>query len=103
MFINSICSPAIIYLAFSLTHILIDMFTQRYNTALIRFVIMIVFTILLNILCERGLNIISWFLVFIPFIMMTFTSSILFMMFGNAFIDKITKSDDIKYSIKDYV
>ena len=43
---------------------------------------MIIFTLLLNVLCKKGLGIISWFLVFIPFILMTFISVILVMVFG---------------------
>ena len=68
MALEEVCSPAIIYVAFSVIHILIDVFKNSYNAALVKFIIMIVFTTLLNILCERGLGIVSWFIVFIPFI-----------------------------------
>ena len=43
---------------------------------------MIIFTILLNILCEKGLGIVSWLIVFVPFIFMTFITSILLFTFG---------------------
>jgi TolA-binding protein len=43
---------------------------------------MIVFTLLLNILCNRGLGIISWLIVFIPFILMTYITAILLYTFG---------------------
>jgi len=72
-----ICSPAIIYLLFSIAQILIDLFTGLYNTAFIKFIIMIIITLLLNILCENGLGLISWIIVFIPFILMTVIVSIL--------------------------
>ena len=75
------CSPAIIYVAFSLTHILIDIFKNLYNAAFTKFVIMFVFSIVLNILCERGLGVISWFIVFIPFITMTLLSSFILLVF----------------------
>ena len=39
-------------------------------------------TILLNILCEKGLSIVSWVIVFIPFIMMTVIVSMLLYIFG---------------------
>jgi hypothetical protein len=39
-------------------------------------------TILLNILCVQGLGIISWIIVFIPFILMTVMVSILLYIFG---------------------
>ena len=43
---------------------------------------MIVFTLILNILCKQGLGIISWFIVFVPFIFMTVISSTLLFAFG---------------------
>ena len=39
-------------------------------------------TILLNVLCQRDLAIISWIIVFIPFIMMTFIVSLILYIFG---------------------
>jgi uncharacterized membrane protein YGL010W len=80
--IEELCPPSLIYLAFSLTHITIDMFKGLYNTALIKFIVMIFFTLLLNILCSTGLTIISWIVVFIPFIMLTIITSILLYIFG---------------------
>ncbi len=82
MILNELCPPAILYVAFSLTHIIIDLFKNLYNTAFLKFIVMIVFTLLLNILCQQGLDIVSWFIVFIPFIMMTIISSVLLFMFG---------------------
>jgi Na+/H+-dicarboxylate symporter len=89
----NICAPAIVYIAFSLTHIIIDTYKQEFNTAFMKFLVMIVFTLLLNILCKRGLGIISWFIVFVPFIFMTIISSTLLFAFGldpgsNTFIPK---------------
>ena len=78
----NLCPPAIIYIAFTLSQIIIDMFNETYNTAFIKFIVMIIFTLLLNILCNRGLGIISWFIVFVPFIFMTIITSILLFAFG---------------------
>lgn len=82
MLINNLCGPALIYLVFSLTQIIIDIFKELYNTAFLKFIVMIVFTILLNILCEKGLGLVSWMIVFIPFIFMTLITSILLFTFG---------------------
>lgn len=79
---QKLCAPAIIYLIFSITQILIDTFKGLYNTALIKFIIMIMITLLLNILCQSGLGIISWIIVFIPFILMTVIVTILLYIFG---------------------
>ena len=80
----NLCVPAIIYLIFSLTQIIIDTFQGFYNTAFIKIIIMIMITILLQILCERGLNIVSWIIVFVPFILMTVIVSIILYVFGLA-------------------
>jgi hypothetical protein len=80
--LGELCSPSLLYLAFSLIQIIIDIIKNMYNTALLKFIFMIVFTLLLNILCQSGLTIISWILVFVPFIMMTVITSLLLYVFG---------------------
>ena len=79
---QKLCAPAIIYLIFSITQILIDTFKGLYNTAFIKFIIMIMSTLLLNILCQSGLGVISWIIVFIPFILMTVIVTMLLYIFG---------------------
>jgi hypothetical protein len=78
----NLCAPAIIYLIFSITQILIDTFNGLYNTAFMKIIVSIMVTLLLNILCERQLTIVSWIIVFIPFILMTVIVSILLYIFG---------------------
>jgi len=78
---NEFCAPALLYIAFTLTHIIIDLFKQMYNTALVKFIVMIIFTFLLNLLCQRGLMVISWLIVFIPFINMTVINTLLIIIF----------------------
>ena len=82
MVFNSLCPPALIYLIFSVTQIVIDTVKGMYNTAIIKIWVAIIFTILLNYLCQIGLGIISWFIVFIPFVLMTLIVAILLFMFG---------------------
>jgi hypothetical protein len=77
-----LCAPAIIYLLFSFTQILIDTFNGMYNTVFIKIIVTIVVTLLLNILCERGLGLVSWIIVFIPFILMTVIVTMLLYVFG---------------------
>jgi hypothetical protein len=80
--LDTICGPALIYLIFSFIQILMDLFKQMYNTAIVKSIVMILFTYLLNALCQRGLSIISWFLVFIPFILMSIIIAMLLFVFG---------------------
>lgn len=97
MFVENLCSPAILYLGFSLTQIVIDMFKGMYNTAIVKTAVAVVFTTILNMLCSRGLTTISWFIVFIPFVTMTFVTGVLMYLFGLApFTGKLKYSEDIK-------
>ena len=82
MVFTDLCPPALIYLLFSITQVVIDTVKGLYNTALIKIWVTVIFTVLLNYLCQRGLGIISWLIVFIPFILMTLVVSILLLMFG---------------------
>ena len=77
-----LCAPAIIYLIFSITQILIDTFKGLYNTAFMKLIVATMITILLDALCKRGLDVISWVIVFIPFIFMTVIVSVLLYIFG---------------------
>jgi hypothetical protein len=77
-----LCAPALIYIAFSLTQIIIDTFKGLYNTAIIKLFVSVIITLLLNTLCITGMGIISWIIVFIPFIFMTVIVGILLYTFG---------------------
>ena len=72
MVLEGICPPALLYLAFSIIQIIIDLYRGDSLQALFKFIVMIIFTIVLNAICNSGMTIISWFIVFIPFIMMTY-------------------------------
>ena len=89
-----LCPPAIIYLIFSTIQILIDTFKGLYNTALIKIIVAVMVTLLLNILCQQGLSIISWIIVFVPFILMTvIVSMILYIFVLNATTGKFAKGN----------
>ena len=82
--IDSLCAPALVFIAFSLTQIIIDMYKSMYNTALVKMTVMVVFTIILNVLCQRGMGVVAWIIVFIPFIMMSVITVLLLTFFGLA-------------------
>jgi len=82
MFITGLCGPGLVYIGFSLIQIFIDIYNGVMNAAFLKFIIMIVFTLIINILCDLGLYVIAWFLVLIPIIMMTIISSLLLQVFG---------------------
>ena len=79
---TTICPPALIYIVFSLTQIIIDLVKGLYNTAFMKFIVMSIIGFLLNLLCQGGLGIISWIIVFIPFVLMTIITAMLLYAFG---------------------
>jgi hypothetical protein len=86
--LQNLCTPALIYLIFSITQITIDIFKRDFNVALVKFFVAFIFTILLNYLCQSGLGIVSWIIVFIPFILMSVIVTYILTFFG---IDPKTK------------
>jgi hypothetical protein len=77
-----LCPPALIYLIFSLTQIIIDLFKGLFNTAFVKVLVAAMITFLLNTLCNQGLTVISWIIVFIPFILMTTIVTVILYVFG---------------------
>jgi len=87
MVLQEICAPALVYLVFSMTQVVIDTVKGSYNIAFIKLWVTLIFTVLLNFLCNKGLGIVSWIIVFIPFILMTVIVTLILFAFG---LDPIT-------------
>lgn len=97
MFVENLCGPAVLYLGFALTQVIIDLFRKAYNTAIIKSAVAVVFTTVLNMLCRSGLTVVSWFIVFIPFVTMTLVTAVLLYVFGLApFTGDLTIMDKTK-------
>ena len=75
--LQPLCMPALIFLIYSVCHVIVDMYKEEYDKALMQFFVSAIFTFLLNILCQSGLGIVSWIIVSIPFILMTTIAAIL--------------------------
>ena len=98
---NNICAPALVFMVFQLTHVIIDGYRLKYKSALLNFTILLIVTALLQLLCQADLAIISWFIVFIPFLLMTLVVAILLLMFG---LDPATgkiKRNDLQMLVKE--
>ena len=80
---SSLCGPSIIYIGFSLINIIFDLISKNYKRSLFQFIVMIILASMINMLCNIGLNVFAWFLVFIPIIQMTFISILLIQTFGS--------------------
>ena len=73
--------PALIYLVYSFTHVVIDTYRGLYNTAVIELWVGVVFTLLLNVLCDQEMGIIAWLIISIPFLLMTVIASLILFVF----------------------
>ena len=82
MILTNLCSPALLYLIFILIHVINQMANNKYNDALVKLLIGFIFTLILQAFCMQNMKIISWLLVFIPIIMYTYTTLIIFFVFG---------------------
>lgn len=82
MILTSLCSPALLYLVFIIIHVLTEMANENYKDSLVKLMIGILFTLILQVFCMQNLKIISWLLVFIPIILYTYTTLIIFFVFG---------------------
>jgi predicted membrane protein len=69
MNIKNLCAPALIYIIFSLIQVIIDITEGVHAVALVKLFVGVIFTYMLQVLCESGLDVISWIIVFIPFIL----------------------------------
>ena len=60
---------------------------------------MVIITFLLNILCEKNMSIVSWIIVFIPFIFTTYLTFLLVYLFGyNTLTGNLSVSSPTKNS-----
>ena len=75
--LQPLCMPALIFLIYSVCHVIMDMYKENYDKALAEFFVSAILTLLLNLLCRQGLGIVAWLIVSIPFILMTTIAGIL--------------------------
>lgn len=77
MNIRNLCHPALVHLIFSIAQVVLDMAKGMFNIALVKLIITVMISLLLNYLCDNGMTIVAWFIVAVPFILMTVVTSIL--------------------------
>jgi len=77
MLIDRLCSPALIYLAFSIIQLILDISQGKYRLAIAKLFVCLLFTYLLNVLCEQKLTQLSWIIISLPFLFMGYMSLLL--------------------------
>jgi hypothetical protein len=89
MILTKLCSPALLYIVFILIHVITEMYQKNYKDSLVKLIIGLIFTLILQAFCMQNMKIISWLLVFIPIILYTYTTLIIFFVFGTNPEDRI--------------
>ena len=65
------CMPAVIFVTYMLIQIGVDLYSGYYNISVLKALFMIIYALLLNFLCSSDMYIFAWFLVFIPFALLS--------------------------------
>jgi hypothetical protein len=71
-------------------HVFMEMQANNPNGALVQLLLGILMTLLLQVICMRGMTIFSWIIVFLPFIFYTYMMILLYNVFG------LEPSDEMK-------
>jgi multidrug efflux pump subunit AcrB len=82
MLFVSLCSPALLSIILVFAHVVTETAQEHYKEAMTKLLIGVMFTMLLQLFCLQNMRVIAWLLVFIPMIMYTYTTFIIFFVFG---------------------
>lgn len=82
MLLEQLCSPSIIFVVFLFIFLTVDLYDNKYKPAFEKMMIGIIITALLQVLCYSGLEVIAWMIVFLPLIIYTYMTLIIYSAFG---------------------
>jgi hypothetical protein len=91
MLINRLCPPAFIYVVILMVHLIMELYDAHYIQAFLKVIVSVVIIALLQILCLADLSVIAWILVFLPLIIYTYMTVIVFFVFGLNPKEKVKK------------
>jgi hypothetical protein len=82
MYLESLCTPAILFTMIMVFHLIFELYDKNYSMALAKVAASIFMILILQFLCVLNMEIIGWMIVFIPMIIYTYMTVILFFVFG---------------------
>jgi hypothetical protein len=82
MYIETLCVPAVLFIMIMLVEVVFALYENNYQLALVKFISYFVIVLFLELLCVSGMEIISWIIVFLPLIFYTYTTFLLYFVFG---------------------
>jgi hypothetical protein len=82
MLLDNLCTPTIVFIVFAIAHLSLEMYDNHYSLALLKGVLAIVMICLLELLCIVKMHLLAWILVFMPLIIYSYMTLIIFSVFG---------------------
>jgi hypothetical protein len=82
MLLELLCPPSIIFVVFLFIFLTIDIYDTKYKSAFAKMIIGFIVVSLLQVLCISGLDIIAWMIVFLPLIIYTYMTIVIYAAFG---------------------
>ena len=82
MLLNYLCPPALLYAVIMLIYLILELSNYNYHQAFVKAIVGIIFTCILQAFCLMELGIVSWIFVMIPIIFYTYTTLLIFWVFG---------------------
>lgn len=91
MIIEKLCPPAIVFIVFALIHIIMELYDYKYSRALLKAIMTILVICLLQALCLVGMQIVSWVIVFMPLIIYSYMTLVIYFVFGTDPAEKMKR------------
>ena len=82
MLLNYLCPPALLYAVIMLIYLVLELSNENYHQAFVKAIVGIIFTCILQAFCLMNLGVVSWIFVMIPIIFYTYTTLLIFWVFG---------------------
>jgi hypothetical protein len=82
MYLESLCTPAVLFVMIMLFHVIFEIYDKNYSMALVKVVSSIFMILFLQLLCAINMEVIGWIIVFLPLIIYTYITVVLFFVFG---------------------
>ena len=91
MIIETLCPPAIVFIVFVMVHVIMELYDYKYKRALLKTILAILVVCLLEALCLSNMSIISWVIVFMPLIIYSYMTLVIYFVFGTNPSEKIKR------------
>jgi hypothetical protein len=82
MYIESLCTPAVLFVMLMIFHLIFELYDENYSMAFLKLFCSVVMILFLQLLCSAHMEIIAWVIVFLPLIVYSYMTFLLFFVFG---------------------